>query len=34
MCQAEKEIAKILKFGPILEDFLEFWRFSDAIIEL
>ena len=32
--KAEKQIAKILKFGPILENFLEFWRFSDAIIEL
>ena len=27
-----KENAKIPKFGPILENFLEFWKFSDAII--
>ena len=27
-----KEIAKIPKFGPILENFLEFWKFSDAAI--
>jgi hypothetical protein len=27
-------ITIIPKFGPILEKFLEFWRFSDAIIQL
>ena len=28
--QAEEEIAKTLKFWQILENFLEFWRFSDS----
>ena len=27
-----KEIAKIPKFGPILENFLEFWRFFPTLL--
>ena len=32
--EAEREIAKTLKFWQILENFLEFWRFSDSKIQL